>query len=44
MIKHDGVVLGFWCHAVLQMDANVSEKHTASIFRDEVTMLGSGAI
>jgi hypothetical protein len=26
------------------VDANISEKHTVSIFRAEVTMLGSGGI
>jgi hypothetical protein len=33
-----------WCHAVSQDDANVSEIHTLSIFRAEVTKLGNGGL
>jgi hypothetical protein len=35
---------GYWCCVDLSVDANVSEKHTVSIFRAEVAMLGSGGI
>jgi hypothetical protein len=40
------VMLFFWVLAPcrLLVDANVSEKHTVSIFRAEVAMLGSGWI
>jgi hypothetical protein len=34
----------FWHHVDLLVDANVLEKHTVSILRDEVAMLGSGGI
>jgi hypothetical protein len=34
----------FWRHVDLSVDASVSEKHTLSIFRAEVAMLGSGGI
>jgi hypothetical protein len=35
-----GVVFGF----VPQVECNVSEKHDVSIFRSEVTKLGSGGL
>jgi hypothetical protein len=35
---------GCWRRIGLTVDANVSEKHTVSIFRAEVAMLGSGRI
>jgi hypothetical protein len=35
---------GYWHHVDSSVDGTVSEKHTVSIFRAEVAMLGSGEI
>jgi hypothetical protein len=35
---------GFWRRVISQIDANVSEKHTVSIFRAKITKLGSGGL
>lgn len=36
--------MGFWLHVDRLLDASVSEKHTTSIFKAKVAMLGSGGI
>jgi hypothetical protein len=40
----DDVLMGFWHHVDLLVDANTSEKCTASIFRADMEMLESGGI